>query len=90
MSEPIHPSASQMSPSTAVLLTILLCCLPGLPQFMMGQYVKGALLFVLFGAMNVASGFFSTPVVIVLLAMDAYAIASKLRQGRSVGQWEFF
>ena len=79
-----------MSPVTAVVLSIVLCCLPGLPQFMLGQYIKGALLFVLFGALSLASGFLSTPVVIILLAMDAYAIATKLKQGRSVGQWEFF
>ena len=79
-----------MSPVTAVVLSIVLCCLPGLPQFMLGQYIKGALLFVLFGALSLASGFVSTPVVIVLLAMDAYAIATKLKHGRSVGQWEFF
>lgn len=79
-----------MSPVMAAVLSIVLCCLPGLPQFMLGQYFKGAVLFVLFGAFSFASGFVSTPVIMILLAMDAYAIASKLQQGRSVGQWEFF
>jgi hypothetical protein len=79
-----------MSPVMAAVLSIVLCCLPGLPQFMLGPYFKGAVLFVLYGAFSFASGFVSTPVIMSLLAMDAYAIASKLQQGRSVGQWEFF
>lgn len=88
MSEPIHPSASQISPLTAALLSI--CCPLGLGQFMLGQHAKGATIFVfsvLLGAVTGGVGSFALGVVI---AMDAYAIASKLRQGRSVGQWEFF
>lgn len=88
MSEPIHPSASQISPLTAVLLS--LCCPLGLGQFMLGQHAKGAAIFVfsvLIGSVTLAVGSY---VIGVVIAMDAYAIASKLRQGRSVGQWEFF
>jgi len=79
-----------MSPLNAALLSMIVCCLPGLAQFMLGQHAKGALIFVIsvfIASMTVGVGSFAFGVVI---AMDAYAIASKLQQGRSVGQWEFF
>jgi TM2 domain-containing membrane protein YozV len=73
---------------TAALLS--LCCPLGLAQFMLGQHAKGALIFLIsafIGAGTLGVGAYALGVVI---AMDAYAIASKLQQGRSVGQWEFF
>jgi TM2 domain-containing membrane protein YozV len=79
-----------MSPFTAAALSLVVCCLPGLAQFMLGQHVKGALIFVIFAGLGFGTGFFSAPVGAILIAMDAYAIASKLQRGRSVGQWEFF
>jgi hypothetical protein len=45
---------------------------------------------VIFAGLGFGTGFFSAPVGAILIAMDAYAIASKLQRGRSVGQWEFF
>lgn len=57
---------------------------------MLGQHAKGAVIFVVgFIIAGMSAGFGWLPIAI-LAAMDAYAIASKLRQGRSVGQWEFF
>ena len=79
-----------MSPTTAAVISLVVCCLPGLAQFMLGQHAKGALVFVLCTVLGVGTSFFSAPVIAILIAMDAYAIASKLQRGRSVGQWEFF
>ena len=88
MSEPIHPSASTTSPISAVLWNI--CCIMGLGQFMLGQHAKGATILVFSYLMAAVSGGFAVPILWIVVGMDAYAIASKLQRGRSVGQWEFF
>lgn len=77
-----------MSPMSAVLWNI--CCLMGLGQFMLGQHAKGAAIFVFSYLIAGVSVGFAVPVLWIVVGMDAYAIATKLKQGRSVGQWEFF
>ena len=77
-----------MSPMSAVLWNI--CCLMGLGQFMLGQHAKGAAILVFSYFIAAGSGGFAVPILWIVVGMDAYAIASKLQQGRSVGQWEFF
>lgn len=73
-----NPNA--MNPATAAILG--LCCIPGLSQMMLGQVGKGLILLLL--------GFFLPLVTNVIAAIDAYQIARKLKDGKTVGQWEFF
>jgi len=69
-----------MNPAAAAILG--LCCIPGLSQMMLGQVGKG-LIFLLVG--------FLLPLVTnVIAGIDAYQIARKLKDGKTVGQWEFF
>lgn len=73
-----NPNA--MNPAAAAILG--LCCLPGLSQMMLGQVGKG-LIFLL-------AGFLLPLVTNVIAGIDAYQIARKLKDGKTVGQWEFF
>jgi serine/threonine-protein kinase len=65
-------------------------CLPGLGQMILGQGSKGVAL--LFGSFVVAvcSGGASLIFSQALIALDAYAIAGKLKRGQPVGRWEWF
>jgi hypothetical protein len=79
-----NPNA--MSPIAAGLLGF--CCLPGLAQMMLGQVVKGLVLFLISLVLwpTIVGGL----AVNVFSGIDAYQIAQKLKDGKTVGQWEFF
>lgn len=74
-----------------VLMALLsACCLPGLGQVLLGQTFKGAVSFVITLILSVTTGGFALLVLMPVLGVDAYLLADKLRDGRTVGQWEFF
>ena len=84
----IHPSNSPHNP---VFMGILSgCCIAGLGQVILGQKIKG--LVILLGSMVLAvlTGGISIFVTWPAGGIDAYLIAKKLKEGKSVGQWEFF
>jgi serine/threonine-protein kinase len=83
---------STPSPTIALLLGLFCIPIPGIGQLYNGQVLKGICFFVLTwiltGNMNMG------PCVLisanVVLAIDAYRIASKRRLGKQIGSWEFF
>lgn len=66
------------------------CCFPGLGQILIGQAPKGCVIAVVGMFSIVISGGTAALIVLPIVALDAYLIADKLREGRTVGQWEFF
>ena len=85
-------SASGGEPAAEPLLVALLsgCCFAGLGQIINGQFPKGIILLFVCGIASVCSGGMTTFPVNVLIAIDAYRIASKKKLGREVGPWEWF
>lgn len=84
----IHPSNSPHNPVLMGILSGL--CIAGLGQVILGQKIKG--LVILLGSMVLAvlTGGISIFVTWPAGGIDAYLIAKKLKEGKSVGQWEFF
>jgi hypothetical protein len=79
-------SAATVGPAAAFLLTFVLV---GLPHVLNGQVGKGLVLF----CVAVCAGIALFPFGLIALpiaAIDACCIASKLKRGRRVGEWEFF
>jgi hypothetical protein len=66
------------------------CCLAGLGQMVIGQSAKGFSLLFLALIMAFGTGGMSCLLVFPLAGLDAYLLADKLRNGKTVGQWEFF
>lgn len=66
------------------------CCLAGLGQMLIGQSAKGVCIFIFGGIMAFITGGFASLAVLPLAALDAYLLADKLKNGRTVGLWEFF
>lgn len=78
-------------PKDPLLMAILSgCCIAGLGQIILGQTTKGVM--ILLGSMicGAATAGVSILVTWPLGGLDAYLIAKKLKEGRSVGQWECF
>lgn len=65
-------------------------CIAGIGQIMIGQVAKGACLMIIAIVMAAVTGFASSLIVFPLAAIDAYLLAEKLRNGKSIGPWEFF
>ncbi len=89
--DPGDPDLVQPSnpPRDPVLMAILSAIVPGLGQLILGQTVKGIVLFVLtIGAWTITC--FGPFAVSVVAIIDAYQIGVKLRNGQPVKQWEFF
>jgi TM2 domain-containing membrane protein YozV len=84
----IFPSNTSMPPS--LMLLVNLCCLAGLGQIVLGQTVKGVFILLVSMVLAVLTGGLSIIVTWPMGAIDAFCIAKKLKDGRSVGQWEFF
>lgn len=80
------------SPARDPIMVALLSgiCLPGLGQIMLGQAVKGGVLLFLTVIISIMTGGCALLVLMPVLGVDAYLLADKLRDGRTVGQWEFF
>lgn len=78
-------------PKDPVLMGILSgCVIAGLGQIILGQVTKGVV--ILLGSMVLAALTAGLSIFVTWPAggIDAYRIAKKLKDGRSVGQWEFF
>ena len=83
----VMPSDPPRDPTVMAILSFLI---PGLGQIILGQTVKGIVLFAVYlGAGFVTACIGSLPVLVVAI-IDAYQIAVKLRNGQPVKQWEFF
>jgi TM2 domain-containing membrane protein YozV len=76
-----------MEPVLAGLLSFLLC---GLGQMILGQVLKGVVMLVVAMMLGAVTGCIACLVTWPVSAIDAYLIAQKLKQGKSVGEWEFF
>jgi hypothetical protein len=66
------------------------CCFPGLGQILMGQVAKGAVVGVIALLIMFITNGMAALVLLPIAALDAYLVADKLRDGRTVGPWEFF
>lgn len=78
-------------PKDPVLMGVLSGCLiAGLGQMILGQVAKGAV--ILLGSMVLAVVTFGVSIFATwpLGGIDAYLIAKKLKEGKCVGQWEWF
>lgn len=83
----IQPTANTLDPGIAALLSFLLV---GLPQMLMGQKIKGVVMIIVALILAALTGCIACLVTYPVGAVDAYMIASKLKRGQSVGEWEFF
>jgi TM2 domain-containing membrane protein YozV len=96
--QPVSPSAAgprliypRNPPYDPTLITILSTLLwTGLGQIVLGQVAKGCVMVVGSGALACCTCGVSLLVTWPLGAIDAYRVATKLREGRPVGEWEFF
>jgi TM2 domain-containing membrane protein YozV len=84
----IQPSGTTPNPLLMALLSG--CVIAGLGQMILGQVTKGIVIFV--ATIVVAFLTFGVGAIIVYIisAIDAYSIAQKLKDGKSVGEWEWF
>ncbi len=74
-------------------MCVLSVLLIGLGQIILGQTAKGIVILVgsiLFVICTCGYGIFLAPIVWLISGLDAYKIATKLKQGDAVGSWEFF
>ncbi|MBM7649904.1 TM2 domain-containing membrane protein YozV [Bacillus ectoiniformans] len=73
-----------------LLIALLSFLITGLGQMIVGQVKKGAVILicsVIFGMITFGmSAFITVPIAII----DAYLIAKKKKEGKEVGEWEFF
>jgi len=84
----VHPSDPPKDPLLMGLLSG--CCIAGLGQMILGQVAKGVV--ILLGAMVIGALTAGVGILVTwpLGGIDAYLVAKKLKDGKSVGQWEFF
>ncbi len=88
------PSSPAKDP---ILMGVLSFFIPWLGQLVIGQVAKGIVMFlltpILFAIFVIATlgmGLIVLPFVDLIAAIDAYLLAKKLREGRAIGNWEFF
>jgi serine/threonine-protein kinase len=86
-SKTVHPPPG-VPGIVAALLNFF--CLPGLGQMCLGQGAKGVAIFFGTIVIGLCSGGASVFFTQVLIAADAYAVGEKLKNGTSVGAWEWF
>ena len=82
----IQPSSPPKDPIIAAVLSLLL--LGGVGQIYLGQQKKGIIISVVTLVLYCAFGLGA--IVNLIGAYDAYVIATKLKEGKSVGDMEFF
>ena len=79
------------APQDPVLMAFLSgCCIAGLGQMILGQTLKGVMIFIGSVVLAVATGGLSILFTWPLGGVDAYLIAKKLKDGKAVGEWECF
>jgi serine/threonine-protein kinase len=83
--------APDTSTSPGMALALNLLCIAGFGQVYNKQSAKGASILLSSIMLMVVTGNLCLwPVLNILFAMDAFAIASKRKKGQAVGEWEFF
>ena len=80
-------SSSTLEPWIAGLLSFLLT---GLGQMLIGQVKKGIVILIVSFFLGFVTFGLSAFIVIPLAIIDAYLIAKKVKEGKRVGEWEFF
>lgn len=85
--ELVMPASPPRDPTVMAILSLVL---PGLGQVVLGQTVKGVVLFLLFLGVWFSTACFGGVAVAIAAIIDAYQIATRLKRGQPVGHWEFF
>ena len=83
----IPPKNPSMDPTLAAVLSVLLV---GLGQILLGQTIKGVVMLIVALVLGALTGCLACLITFPVSAIDAYLIAKKMQQGKSVGEWEFF
>lgn len=83
----IYPKPNSLDPSLSVLFSILI---PGLTQLLLGQTVKGLMIFFVGVILALLTACFGLLLLIPIAAIDGYKLAQKLKNGQPIGDWEFF
>jgi TM2 domain-containing membrane protein YozV len=89
---PAQGVAPKSSASPVIALLLGWFCIPGVGQLYNGQVLKGigiALLSIVL-VFGMDLGWCPLLIVNILLGVDAYRIATKRRDGKQIGNWEFF
>lgn len=83
-----EPIVASDPPKDPMLMAVLSgCTVPWIGQMLMGQKTKGiVMMLVTVVSVFAIVGIFLWPVA----AVDAYKIGKKLKEGKAVGEWEFF
>lgn len=76
-----------MEPWLAALLSFLIV---GLGQMLIGQVKKGVVFLIGSVVLTFVTFGLSVFITSVLAIVDAYLIAKKKKEGKEVGEWEFF
>ena len=84
MGNQIEPSNPPKDPIIALVLSLLLA--GGAGQIYLGQVTKGIVLIL---ATVITCGIIGL-ITVPLGTIDAYLIAQRLKEGKSVDEWEFF
>jgi len=83
--------AASVPPKDPMVMGLLSgLCIAGLGQMILGQVAKGAAILLSSMVLAVFTVGISIFVTWPLGGIDAYLIAKKLKEGKTVGQWEFF
>jgi len=80
----IYPRNPPLSPHLALLSLLL----PGVPQMVFGQTLKGIAILVVF-IFGVPTGIIALAVLAASL-IDAYMVGMTLQKGKPIGQWQVF
>lgn len=75
-------------PLTMALLSA--CCIAGLGQILLGQVTKGVAMLLGSIVLAVATAGISALITWPLMGIDAYMVASRLKEGCVLGEWDFF
>jgi hypothetical protein len=88
--ETIRISATIPARNPLLMAFLSGCCLAGVGQMVIGQSAKGICLMLLAIVLAFITGGVSSLIVFPLSALDAYLLADKLCNGKTIGPWEFF
>ncbi|MGE6487467.1 double zinc ribbon domain-containing protein [Paenisporosarcina sp. NPDC076898] len=72
------------------LMALLSFLISGLGQIILGQTAKGITILVVSLIIGVITFGFSSFITVPISVIDAYLIAKKKKEGKVVGEWEFF
>jgi len=82
----VQPATPPKDPVIALILSLLLA--GGAGQIYLGQTTKGIVIIVVTVLLYCAFGLGA--ILNIVGAIDAYQLATKLKNGQSVGEWQFF